>query len=1301
TDRRRKTGELADFDPSSQAVHPMHRLHVDTAGVPAPDHEDEDLYDDEGESEVDNDDDDGDFNDDEDTPALARRSSRNAGTKANASGNRNTRSRGNIINLVNDDSDNEPLQSRAVGSRRSTRTRKQNPDFVESDLSEEGSDYEVVASTKFKPKQARRPRAALPAYGFIRSVEDIDLDPLGDDSTAYLRTHRRTCEKCQLQPAHELLQALRKRKKKGKGRKRARDEDLEDSDDEEERYMKLGGWVRCLKCPVAAHYKCLAGHQRDEILKAARAKQLADWQRGGEDGSGPAKKSELTTSETTDFLCGSCVKGSRCMYCHDVCVEPNSHQPAQPSPPATTQDGDVVMADGTTSASTALEVPATPASQLFFRCATCKRAAHYEHMLDPPDEDDASAINKAEYYQSVNGWLCGECSSFIHPLDKILAWRPDPPNTVEPARPRGIPVNHKENLPRAYLVKWEDRSYRRVQWVPHMWLLSTSQAKLKNFLAEGPKVDLLNAPTPSEDKMDVDDENSIFGTSTEPSSRAQSIKPSGFGKSKIVDSATLDAEDRIPITWKTVDRVLDVRLWNPRKLKQKKKVKAAKNFRRKEQRIESDESESEVDEDAQVAYDLAFEDGVEPEQQYLETIDEFLTRSGEEKFDIMQIDLVIWAYMKYEDLGYDEATWDSPPRSGESGYNAFKRAFSRYIDSLDVHVKKMDPARARAFDNRPADEYIRKFMLKDAADLDLGQGPDRKLMPFQVDGFNWLCNNWWTRQPCILADEMGLGKTVQVASFVGKIATTWNAYPVLVVVPNSTITNWVREFERWVPRLRVVPFYGEAKARDIIKRYELFHQGALHGTTGAKFHVLIATYESVTGVKDFGSIFKKQPRWECLIVDEGQRLKSDKSLLFTKLTELNSRHRIIMTGTPLNNNIRELFNLMNFLDPDKWNDLPGLEREYEVLTEELVKQLHERLRPYFLRRIKSEVLTLPPKNEVIVPVTMTPLQREVSRSILSKNVDILNSLINPQSRTNGNVVRRNVKNMLMQLRKNLQHPYLYSEDIEPKDLSAVEMHEKLIDGSTKLRLLKMLLPKLKARGHRVLIFSQDGSTGSKDREKRIDEFNQPDSDVFIFLLTTRAGGVGINLYTADTVIIFDPDFNPHQDLQAIARIHRFGQTKACLVFKLMVKDSAEERIMQVGKKKMVLDHVIVQKMDDDGEAGEDVQSILTYGAQALFEDNQESRDQLTDISDSEQDVLNLIEKTEKEGDQEENVKEGALSFSFAKVWSTDKAGLEEINENDQMDSWAATLQKINEERNKIQKEQETTQNGRPSRRVAA
>ncbi|KAF5323433.1 hypothetical protein D9611_005738 [Ephemerocybe angulata] len=1164
-------------------------------------------------------------------------------------------------------------------------------EYADSDDEEGDDDSDFALSRRVpaaKPKRMKQPKFSPPSYGNVRSIEAISYDDYPDDpKNAALRAHRAICEKCHLVPAHELLQTMKK--KKGKKRKRGSEDEFDYSDDED-RYKDLGGWVRCLRCPVSCHWSCMPGTQRDEILKAARAKEREDHESRGNDPADLKRRKFLEAEETTEFICASCTKGGVCMGCMDEI------SPATDLQKPLDADGDVEMGEPSNTAQADLMM----ARELHFRCLTCKRLAHYGHLPVPPAlPEDANLSKIAMHYQYKNSWLCADCASFQYPLDKIIAWRPYPANAQESLKSA---PHYKDQLPREYLVKWADRSYRRLSWVPHMWLVSTNPGKLKNFLADGTKVELLKEISEGDGNAASD---SPFEIGAE-KSRSLSSKPTtSFGPL----DALPDAEKRIAPSWQTVDRVLEVLIWTKASKKKGKGKKPQK-------RIESDDDEDMEDDDLPEELGHTFEHGEEPDQD-LTMRPEDWERREKSRLSEGDIDKVVWIFAKWGDLGYDEASWDSPPRRGEPGYSAYVTAFKRYLRARDVMVPIPDKKYVDAFENRRPDDFRRKYALKDPAGLKLGQDPSLKLMPFQVDGFNWLCNNWWNHQPCILADDMGLGKTVQMSTFLGTIATEWKAFPALVVVPNSTITNWVREFERWAPELRVVPFYGEKKARDIIKQFELFHRDAPSKQhTKAKFHVLITTYEAAINPKDFGTIFKKQPRWEALVIDEGQRLKSDSSLLFRKLNELNSIHRVIMTGTPLNNNMRELFNLMNFLDPKEWNDLEGLEREHtqENLNEDMIKQLHSRLRPYFLRRIKSEVLDLPPKNEVIIPVTMAPLQRQVYRSILSHNLDLLKGLTQPTR--NGS--KGKLSNVLMHLRKCLQHPYLHSEDIEPRGLSAQETHHKLIDASAKLRFLKTLLPKLKERGHRVLLFSQfvlaldviedflkgegykflrlDGNTKGTDRQKSMDEYNKPNSEYFIFLLTTRAGGVGINLFTADTVVIFDPDFNPHQDLQAIARAYRYGQKKTCLVFKLMVKDSAEERIMQIGKKKLVLDHLIVQKMDDDEDSpGENVESILTYGAQALFDSDEASKD----IQYSESDIDQLIEKTEKEGDGSDVPKEGA-AFSFAKVWSADKDQLEEVADEDQVDSWAQTLVKINEEREK-ERQEEIAVSGRGARRKAA
>ncbi|KAG2755489.1 hypothetical protein P692DRAFT_20793136 [Suillus brevipes Sb2] len=1234
-----------------------------------------------------------------------------------------------------------------IPARRSARERKSAKinlaeDYVDEtgDSESNGESFMETSKRAGKSKAAAKTRklkrgpVSRPAYGIFRSVADLEFDAYEED-TELLRAHRDICEKCHKAPAHVQLE------KPKKGRKKIRKEDdYGFEENEDDLIQALGGWVRCLKCPVAVHWRCLAKTQKDEITRAARARDKEEWksqQPGGYDGHEPSdselpNRKELGIMQTTEFVCANCMKGGICMGCKEIVLEADPSITRQsagppavsgPKPAGLAQDVEMVVA--TQTSPNAADSVVSSARELVYRCFTCKRLAHYRHLpipdtFEPDDPASVDDIKLASFYQLETGWRCADCFSYEYTVDKILAWRPYPANAVEPQySPMNVP-DPKSMLPREYLVKWNERSYRRTQWVPHMWLASTTYMKLKNFIATGPKVELLDNPTPEQNTVLADSSAKEIPAQPVSFEADTSQTPEVEAKSKSVSSLgpLPDAERHIPIAWKTTDRVLDVLFWTTNRSGRRKKGKR--------------NSVAESDEELELPLELQDQlvktqlKGEQPSDDCMENVDVFLRTFDKSELDIKDIKYVAWVFIKWGDLGYDEATWDSPPRSDEPGYLAFEAAFQRFIDSQNVFVRKSDKD-IKKLDSRVKDGYA-QHALRQKSQPKLGQNNQLQLMPFQMDGFDWLCDNWWNLQPCILADEMGLGKTVQIVTFLGTIIDRWQGAPALVVVPNSTITNWVREFTRWAPKLRVVPFYGEAKARDVIIEYELFHSSDRKGGPEPKYHVMVTTYETLISPRDFNSVFKSIPRWEVLVVDEGQRLKNDHSLLFKKLNELHTIHRVIMTGTPLNNNIRELFNLMNFLDPKEWSDLEALEKEHEELNEELVRQLHIRLKPYFLRRVKSEVLQLPPKNEVIVPLSMAPLQKEIYRSILSQNLDILRSLTQAATTKAGKplvskaVGKANLNNMLMQLRKCLQHPYLNSEDIEPRNLTPAEAHERLIGASTKLRFLKMLLPKLKAKGHRILLFSQfvmaldiiedfirgegykylrlDGNTKQADRQKGMDEFNKTNSDVFIYILSTRAGGVGINLYTADTVIIFDPDFNPHQDLQAIARSHRYGQTKTCLVFKFMVKDSAEERIMSMGKKKLVLDHLIVQKMDDDDDAGEDLQSILMFGAKNLFE---EEGDQCSkDISYVDHDVEKLIEKTEVEGDQQAATKETGLSFSFAKVWAADKDTMEEIHEDvpdtEQGDSWALALERIAAAKGA---EQVTEVTGRGARRKAA
>lgn len=313
-----------------------------------------------------------------------------------------------------------------------------------------------------------------------------------------------------------------------------------------------------------------------------------------------------------------------------------------------------------------------------------------------------------------------------------------------------------------------------------------------------------------------------------------------------------------------------------------------------------------------------------------------------------------------------------------------------------------------------------------------------------------------------------------------------------------------------------------------------------------------------------------------------------------------------------------------------------------------------------------------------MPVGMSALQKEIYKGVLARNHKLLQSITN-RGGTSSNR-KSSLQNILMELRKCLNHPYLI-DGIEPRNLPSMELvHKSLIEAGGKLELLHNMLPKLKQNGHRVLIFSTmtrlldiledylngerynyvrlDGSTTSNDRQARIDKYNAPDSDVFVFLLSTRAGGVGVNLATADTIIIYDVDFNPKADMQALSRAHRIGQKNKVLVLKFMTRNSAEERIVQIGKKKMILDHLIVERMEDENLDPVDVESILKFGAKALFEEDSTANEDVK-YDDAALDALLDRSKIEHTWDDTDSGDTKVSGFGFAKVWTETKGLVDE------------------------------------------
>ncbi|KAI0528280.1 PHD/FYVE-zinc-finger like domain-containing protein [Xylaria bambusicola] len=636
-------------------------------------------------------------------------------------------------------------------------------------------------------------------------------------------------------------------------------------------------------------------------------------------------------------------------------------------------------------------------------------------------------------------------------------------------------------------------------------------------------------------------------------------------------------------------------------------------------------------------------------------------RTSSKAEDLKRIEDITSVFVKFQGLSYKEVIWDEPPpRDSGAPWEAFLMAYDEYLNGKYFIAVSDHKMRERIL-------FYRSLNFGEECELK-AQPPQLKkgkLMEYQIEGVNFLLYNFHQRQNVILADEMGLGKTVQIVTFISALTHSQpGCWPFLVVVPNATCPNWRRELKQWAPDLRVVTYHGGRVAQDLAYRHELYPDGP---KGGMKAHVVIMSYEAAANLN---SVFYGV-KWVGLIVDEGQRLKNEETMLYKSLQGMKIPCRILLTGTPLQNNKRELFNLLQFIDAER--NAEELDAKYAELTKDNLPELHDLIRPYFLRRTKAQVLKfLPPMAQIIVPVTMTLLQEKLSKSIMARNPELIKAIIS-RSRVKAGE-RKSMNNILSDLRQCLCHPFCFNGEIEDKTVDIGQMHRNLVEASPKLLLFDIMLPKLKERGHRVLIFSQylhsltiledfltglnmphariDGSLSALEKQKRIDAYNAPNSPLFAMLLSTRAGGVGINLATADTVIIYDPDFNPHQDIQALSRAHRIGQKRKVLCFQLMTKNTVEEKIMQMGRKKMALDHALIESMDTKEEA-EDLESILKHGAAALFSD--ESKDKITYDDAS---VDKLLDRTQIENTNTGDDDSAGTQFSFARIWANDKGKLE-------------------------------------------
>ncbi|GAA5883649.1 hypothetical protein JCM3774_003077 [Rhodotorula dairenensis] len=563
-----------------------------------------------------------------------------------------------------------------------------------------------------------------------------------------------------------------------------------------------------------------------------------------------------------------------------------------------------------------------------------------------------------------------------------------------------------------------------------------------------------------------------------------------------------------------------------------------------------------------------------------------------------------------------------------------------------------------------------------------------KLKDYQMLGVNWLNLLYRRSTSCILADEMGLGKTAQVIALLAHLKATGEPGPHLVIVPSSVLDNWMREFSVFAPDLVVASYYGSQG-----ERHELRNE--LRNMDG-QLDVVVTTYNIATGSPDDQKFLKRKMDFKVTVFDEGHQLKNSESKKYKDLMQVRAEWRLLLTGTPLQNNLQELVSLLSFILPDKFRDAseslraifkvtPG--SQTNLLSRERIKRAKKMMTPFVLRRKKLQVLKdLPPKTERIEYCDMTELQRECYTEALQRSRKALTSAddgdleeleadddddeeivaapgeeeVKPKRGRKKTVAstklgtKANVTSsahILTDLRKASNHPMLFRRLYDDKTLRAMSRdclrEEEFMDrnkdlifedmevmtdfelhrfaqmykhlnkyalkndewmSAGKIAKLQELLPQMRKDGDRILIFSQftqvldilevvldtlqlkylklTGQTAVADRQSLVDAYNQ-NEDITVFLLSTRAGGLGLNLTAANTVIFYDCDYNPHNDKQAQDRAYRIGQTREVKIIRLVTRGSLDENMLELATAKLQLDAEVSSKGEGDGAAGEE------------------------------------------------------------------------------------------------------------------
>lgn len=326
---------------------------------------------------------------------------------------------------------------------------------------------------------------------------------------------------------------------------------------------------------------------------------------------------------------------------------------------------------------------------------------------------------------------------------------------------------------------------------------------------------------------------------------------------------------------------------------------------------------------------------------------------------------------KWEGLPYAECTWED----GALMEKKFPIKISEYNQrqkSQNIPTKYFKTLKSKP-----------KFLpMKEQPDF-IGGHEKLDLRDYQLEGLNWLTQSWCKDNSVILADEMGLGKTIQTISFLNTLFNRYSVYgPFLLVVPLSTLAAWQKEFDIWAPELNVVVYIGDANSRNMIRSYEWCHSG----NRRLKFNVLLTTYEILLRDKAFLNPIP----WAVLGVDEAHRLKNDESFLYKCLFNFETHHRLLITGTPLQNSLRELWALLHFIMPEKFDSWEHFESEHNDSYNKGFSKLHAQIQQYFLRRVKKDVeKSLPAKVEQILRVEMTSIQKQYYKWILTKNYKAL------------------------------------------------------------------------------------------------------------------------------------------------------------------------------------------------------------------------------------------------------------------------------------------------------------------------